>query len=89
MSKRIYFTPTQMRILESNPNVVHVSEKSINYSPEFKLQAIKSYKSGITPIQIFREAGFDIATIGTRNPRTSLEGLLMERRQSKYRKKNF
>ncbi len=37
MSKRKNFTTTQMRILESNPNVVHVSEKAITYTPEFKL----------------------------------------------------
>lgn len=92
MSKRKYFTATQMRILESNPNVVHVSEKAITYTPEFKLRAIKSYESGSTPMQIFLDAGFDVATIGTTNPKTSLnrwrksyktygeEGLLVDRR---------
>lgn len=92
MSKRKCFTPVQIRLLESNSNVVHVSEKSITYTPEFKLHAVKSYESGYAPMQIFLDAGFDVATIGSKNPKTSLkrwrksyetygeEGLLMDRR---------
>lgn len=92
MSKCKCFTPMQMRMLESNPNVVHVSEKAITYTSEFKLQAIKSYESGTAPMQIFLDAGFDVAAIGTKNPQTSLkrwrksyrtcgeEGLLVDRR---------
>ncbi|MET3575102.1 hypothetical protein ABID49_000986, partial [Bhargavaea ullalensis] len=30
------------RILEGNPNVRHVSEKTIQYTPEFKLKAVKA-----------------------------------------------
>jgi len=91
MSKRL-FTSMQMRLLESNPNVVHVTEKAITYKPEFKLQAVKSYKEGHQPMQIFLEAGFDIAVIGAETPKKGLkrwratydklgeEGLLMDRR---------
>ncbi|CAM4217178.1 hypothetical protein FHS16_000402 [Paenibacillus endophyticus] len=68
MTKRSCFTPSQMRLLESNPNVVHVSEKSISYTPEFKLHAVQSYESGSAPMQIFLDAGFDVVVIGTNNP---------------------
>lgn len=92
MTKRSRLTASQIRILESNSNVVHVSEKSISYTPEFKLHAIHSYESGRTPMQIFLDAGFDVAVFGTKNPQTCLkrwrnsystygeEGLLMDRR---------
>ncbi|WP_342663424.1 HTH domain-containing protein, partial [Paenibacillus harenae] len=73
MSKRKCFTPMQIKILESNPNVVHVSEKAITYSPEFKRYAVKAYMSGITPMQIFTDGGFETTIVGTRNPRASLE----------------
>ncbi|WP_201004071.1 IS3 family transposase [Paenibacillus glycanilyticus] len=91
MSKRL-FTPMQIRVLESNPNVAQVSEKAITYKPEFKVQAVESYKDGHTPMQIFLEAGFDIAIIGAETPKKGLkrwrrtydlygeEGLRMERR---------
>jgi transposase len=91
MSKRL-FTSMQIRLLESNPNVIHISEKAITYKSEFKVQAVKSYKVGFTPMQIFIEAGFDIAIIGAKTPKKGLnrwrktydmygeEGLLMDRR---------
>jgi transposase-like protein len=81
-----------MRLLESNPNVVHVSEKAITYKAEFKVQAVKLYKEGYTPMQIFLQAGFDITIIGAETPMGGLkrwretydrfgeEGLLMDRR---------
>ena len=91
MSKRL-FTTTQMRLLESNPNISHISEKAISYKSEFKLQAVQLYKSGCTPMQIFLEAGFDVSIIGADKPKKCLErwrrsygtygeeGLLMDRR---------
>lgn len=91
MSKRL-FTSIQMRLLESNPNVTHASNKAISYKPEFKLQAVRSYNSGSTPMQIFLEAGFDVSIIGADTPKKCLkrwrrsyetygeEGLLMDRR---------
>ncbi|WP_286168017.1 IS3 family transposase [Bacillus sp. 22-7] len=68
------------------------SEKSISYSPGFKLKAVKEYKSGKIPSQIFIEQGFDLGMIGKKQPKYCLkrwrdsyerfgeEGLLMERR---------
>lgn|SRR3569832_292531 len=91
MSKRL-FTSMQIRLLESNPNILHVSEKAISYKPEFKLQAVQSYNSGCAPTQIFLEAGFDVQIIGSDKPVKCLErwrrsyrtygeeGLLLDRR---------
>jgi transposase len=89
---RVSFTESEMRQLEANPNVQHVSEKIISYSPAFKLDAIKAHKEGKKPIEIFRAAGFDMDVIGNKIPCGSLKrwryahevhgesGLLEERR---------
>lgn len=53
MTKHSCFTPSQMRLLESNSNVVHVLEITISYTPEFKLHAVKSYESDSAPIEFF------------------------------------
>lgn len=80
------------RLLEDNPNVLHVTDKTIQYAPEFKLKAVKAYQEGKTPYEIFLEAGLDPKQIGTDIPKQSLkrwrksfnslgeDGLLSERR---------
>ncbi|MCM3089394.1 helix-turn-helix domain containing protein [Bhargavaea ginsengi] len=80
------------RLLEDNPNVLHVTGKTIQYAPEFKLNAVKAYQEGKTPYEIFLEAGLDPKLIGRDTPKDSLkrwrksydalgeEGLLSERR---------
>ncbi|WP_054028800.1 hypothetical protein [Bacillus sp. FJAT-28004] len=45
----------------------------IKNKSEFKLHAVEAYKSGRTPMQIFVEAGFEIAVIGKKNPYKCLE----------------
>jgi transposase len=67
-TKEIRFSESQIRQLESNANVLHVSERSITYQPAFKLAAVKSYQEGKTPTEIFLEAGFDVNAIGRKNP---------------------
>lgn len=91
MSKKMY-TPLEMRQLERNPHVYHVSEKAITYEPSFKLAAVLSYMEGMTPQQIFVQAGFHLETIGHEQPQRCLKrwrttynalgesGLLEERR---------
>ncbi|WMT28874.1 IS3 family transposase [Bacillus aerius] len=91
MSKNIY-NEFQMKELEKNPNVLNVSERSISYSPKFKLKSVKDYQAGKTPSQIFLEQGFDLDMIGKQQPKTCLrrwrntyerlgeEGFLIERR---------
>ncbi|SDO12558.1 hypothetical protein SAMN05421677_14021 [Halobacillus aidingensis] len=67
MSK-ITFTESQRRELESNPNVIKVSDRSITYSPDFKVTAVKENIEGKGPYQIFLEYGFDMSIIGSKKP---------------------
>lgn len=54
----------QISLLAANPNVRKVTPKSIQFSDRFKLEFIERYDEGIHPIQIFRDAGFDVDSIG-------------------------
>ncbi len=71
MSNKIY-NEFQIKKLEKNPNVLNCSDRSITYSPEFKIKAIKEYKSGKIPSQIFIEQGFDLDMIGKEQPKRCL-----------------
>ena len=71
MSK-IFFNEHQRRLLETNPNVNSVSDRSIQYKPEFKVLAVKENQSGKGPSQIFIENGFDLQMIGTKKAKESL-----------------
>lgn len=66
------FNENEIRQLEMNPNVENVSEKSITYSSTFKLAALKAYKEGQTPMEVFLEAGFDLDVIGRNKPKHCL-----------------
>ncbi|WP_311282651.1 HTH domain-containing protein [Peribacillus simplex] len=91
MSKNIY-TEFQIKELEKNPNIISASERSISYNPEFKTNAVKEYKKGKSPSQIFIEHGFNLEIIGKEQPKRCLqrwrdtferfgeEGFLTERR---------
>ncbi|SFK34187.1 hypothetical protein SAMN04487936_113102 [Halobacillus dabanensis] len=72
MSK-IIFTESQRRELESNPNIVKVSDRSITYTPEFKVKAVKENAEGKGPHQIFVEHGFDLSIIGSGKPKQCIE----------------
>lgn len=71
MSK-IIFNEHQQRILEANPNVASVSDRAIQYTPEFKIYAVKEYQTGKGPAQIFSESGFDLTVIGSKKASSSL-----------------
>ena len=45
------------RLLESNPNVLKVTEKTVLYSPDFKEKAVQRHSDGDAPNKIFDEAG--------------------------------
>lgn len=62
------FNESQVRHIENNPNVLHVSERSLTYQPVFKIAAVKAYHEGKTPMEIFIEAGFNLDIIGRDNP---------------------
>lgn len=63
MSK-IIFNDHQRRQIEENPNVASVSDRSIQYTADFKLKAVQENLAGKGPVQIFQEAGFDLEMIG-------------------------
>lgn len=72
MSKRRF---NELQVLEilGNPNVAKCSDKSITYSKEFKLRAVRQYQEeGYSSRMIFREAGFDVNLIGREIPDDSL-----------------
>jgi len=92
IKSRMKFTAHDIRQLLSNPNVQHVTEKSISYLPAFKLSAVLAYSEGESPQEIFMKAGFEPSVIGQKTAKWSLkrwrdtyakygeEGLLEERR---------
>lgn len=61
---QILFDEEAIRLLEGNPYVKHASPKGITYSDEFKEKFMKEYQDGKYPVQIFRDAGFDVAMLG-------------------------
>ena len=67
------FTEENMKRLEANPNVLHFSETNITYKPEFKLAAVQAREKGLTPVELFIRAGFDLNVIGNKKPKNSLK----------------
>ena len=67
------FTQEQINELLNNKNVSKCSSKSITYSKDFKLLAVKKYyEDGYSPRIIFEEAGFDIRTISRQRAKDCL-----------------
>lgn len=59
------FNPEQIKELLNNKNIVSCSSKSITFSGDFKVMAVKKYyDDGYGPSMIFEEAGFDLETLG-------------------------
>ncbi len=71
--KRVLFTEEQTRKLEQNPNVHHVTEAAITYTPAFKLEALKAYSRG----RHLPRSSYVLASTWTllaiRSPRTALK----------------
>lgn len=65
MSK-ITFSEEQIKLLQENPCVKRISDKSITYTDEFKRFFIEEYLKGNSPKSIFQNAGFDISIIGVK-----------------------
>jgi len=59
-----YFTDEQVIELSKNPNVKHVSNKSITYQESFKAYYLEAYSQGKTSRAIFIEAGFNVQVLG-------------------------
>ncbi len=60
----ITFTEEQQKQLRSNPWVKSVTEKSIIFTTEFKIEFMNEYHLGKLPKQIFKDHGFDIGVLG-------------------------
>jgi len=66
--KKRKFTEDQKLELKRNPNVKDVTSISVYYTETFKKEALDLYEKGISAIDIFTQAGFNIQTIGKDNP---------------------
>jgi transposase len=68
------YTKEQLEALKANNNVSKCSNKSITYSKQFKIRAVKAYyREGQSPNAIFLEAGFDLNAIGRDKPKDCLK----------------
>lgn len=73
MSKFRY-SEEQVKNLQANPNVKKCSSKSITYSKDFKIRAVKAWlEEGQSPKIIFKRAGLDSAVIGEWKPENCLK----------------
>ena len=54
----------EMEILQKNPYVADVSRQRILYTYEFKCFFMEQYLAGKRPVDIFRQAGFDVSMLG-------------------------
>ncbi|QAS56265.1 IS3-like element ISBsp3 family transposase [Lysinibacillus sphaericus] len=72
MSK-IIFNEHQIRQIEANRFVASVSDRSIQYTAEYKIFAVKENLAGKGPVQIFKENGFDLEVIGVEKARSSIK----------------
>lgn len=61
------FTEQQVVDLLKNKNIAKCSQKSITFSKEFKLAAVRLYEQGLDPWEIFEQAGFVSGNIGRRH----------------------
>lgn len=68
MNRRV-FTTEQIKKLSKNKNVVRCGATSVRYTRSFKASALRQYnEEGLTAVEIFQGAGFDLTVIGKRAP---------------------
>ncbi len=56
---RTIFSSVEIAELKKHPCVWSVSERSVNYTYEFKKRALEMYDQGVKPDEIWKQAGFD------------------------------
>lgn len=62
-------TNEQIKKLSRNKNVSRCSAKSVRYTRSFRESALRKYnEEGLGAVEIFEEAGFNLAVIGKRAP---------------------
>ena len=54
------WSQTEKDRLLQNKFVSKITATNIGYTPEFKLLAVKEYRSGKSPQKIFKDSGFDL-----------------------------
>ena len=52
------------KLLESNPVVEKVTASNVTYTSKFKIKAVSEFFKGISPSQIFADAGIDLEMFG-------------------------
>ena len=68
MNRKI-FTDEQIKELSRNKNVRRCGAKSVRYKRSFKESALRLYhEEGLSAVEIFKNAGFDLNIIGIRKP---------------------
>lgn len=71
---RVRYSEEQVKAIQANLNVTKCSSKSITYSKEFKVMAVKAWlEEGQSPNTIFKKAGLDPAVIGQWRPENCLK----------------
>lgn len=58
---RTTYSSEHIAQLQKNPCVWHVSQRTINYTYEFKKHALDMYAQGVKPDDIWKQAGFDLS----------------------------
>jgi len=68
--KQPSYTKQQIEKLVKNKNVLRFNGKYFAYTADFKIRAVDQYlNEGMSPPEIFKEAGFDLKAIGKFRPR--------------------
>ena len=58
---RTIFSNDQIIALKRNSNVFECGKRSVHYTAEFKKRALELYIQGISPKEIWKQAGFNIS----------------------------
>jgi hypothetical protein len=58
---RTIFSNEEVTKLRQNPNVFSCTERSVNYTYEFKKRALELHAEGVYAREIWRRAGFDVS----------------------------
>jgi len=58
---RTIFSGEDFAKLRQNPCVFNCTERSINYTYEFKKRALELYAEGVSAKEVWRRAGFDVS----------------------------
>ena len=58
---RTIFSGDELAKLRQNPCVFNCTERSINYTYEFKKRGLELYAEGVSAKEVWRRAGFDVS----------------------------